>query len=379
MSDHEQDLGSVDASRPDPVLRAEVDTARRSKLWLAPVCGAAGVLIGALSVILLRPTPPVASPWASNAPAVATAASVTPEPVRSEPVRSEAVGKTEVIVAHEESLTGLAIRGGKIYYLDEPELGQDNGYIKVASVDRLQQGTVRARGAMFGVVSGDRATCFFDDKAIQCDGGAPGRFDAHGSPADVVVRGDAVYWLTDHSADSDTGALWVRRGASERQLIGGLTGFGRLAVNSGTAYYAMCHGNSFDDCVIESIDIEGGYHQVLEASRGDVHAMAVDQHEVYWIDRRRREIRGMNGAAGKPWTVASNLEDPRAIAIDKDHVYWTDYAAGTISRASKSGDEVTLLAAHQKGPIGIALDGTHVYWCNLNEGTIRRTEKLPVE
>jgi hypothetical protein len=99
-----------------------------------------------------RGSPSVTEEQTSAAPAVQTPASVAPEPVVAEPV-----GKTEIIVAHEDSLGALAIRGGKIYYIDYPEFGRDNGSIKVASVDgTLQRGEVRLRGAMSGVVSDDR-------------------------------------------------------------------------------------------------------------------------------------------------------------------------------------------------------------------------------
>jgi hypothetical protein len=344
-------------------------------MWLAWLCGSLVAVASTLSVVLTRRvSPSVTEEQTSAAPAVQTPASVAPEPVMAEPV-----GKTEIIVAHEDSLGGLAIRGGKIYYIDYPEFGRDNGSIKVASVDgTLQRGKVRLRGAMSGVVSDDRATCFFYRAMIQCDGGELGRFGAYGFPTAAVVRGNAIYWVT-LALPWRAGALVERRNGKDLALAGGLVGASRLAVNSASAYVVMCQGNADDDCVIEAYDFEDRVRRIYDVSRGDVRAIAVDDHGLYWIDGRRGEIRGLNSAASEPWTVASHLKDARAIAIDKDHVYWTDHAAGTVTRARKSGGEVTLLAAHQKGPIDLALDGDHVYWSNRDDGTIRRTEKLPVQ
>jgi hypothetical protein len=113
---------------------------------------------------------------------------------------------------------------------------------------------------------------------------------------------------------------------------------------------------------------------------GGAIAVAVDGHNLYWIDTTQGTVNQLplsatqvlrNADAGTPpHVLASGQQGARAIAVDATNVYWTVFGtsanAGTVNKVPIGGDnsQVVTLASDEDQPSGIAVDGmdAYVYW-----------------
>ena len=121
------------------------------------------------------------------------------------------------------------------------------------------------------------------------------------------------------------------------------------------------------------------------------YAIAVDEDHVYWTNSPRSDVGGVSSAvmrapkdgsaeAAVIWTPAEDDDvahaSPDCIAVDAldDFVYWTDQGSPRVMRKRKDGTGRPQTLYDGGTPRGIALAGGFVFWTDEGSGTIR---KLP--
>jgi len=131
------------------------------------------------------------------------------------------------------------------------------------------------------------------------------------------------------------------------------------------------------------VAFSGGAPETLASDLRLPTDIAVDAHNVYWIDDFSNEVLSVPSSGGDPISVARTHE-VSALTIDATSAYWLDVdgakRTSTVKKAPLAGGAAIELASAQLYTGGLAVDSTSVYWIDLDQplGTVR-VMKVPLE
>lgn len=165
----------------------------------------------------------------------------------------------------------------------------------------------------------------------------------------------------------------------QHQSIGVGFAFGKLVVDSGTAYW-FDYDAGFDlmgltGGALRSVPTSGGEVTDLATGLGGVNDIAVDETHLYWTEFGLLDASGsvkrvpIEGGAvevlatGTPEGTTFDVFFPLGIALDDAFVYWGESAGGgAVRTVPKDGGSVVDIGRGQSiDPSSIALDSTYAY------------------
>jgi hypothetical protein len=122
-----------------------------------------------------------------------------------------------------------------------------------------------------------------------------------------------------------------------------------------------------DDGTVMAAPVDGGAAVVLASGQRGPFGIAVDDQNVYWVERAPDgAVHSVPLGGGSPVTIASNQDAPWGIAVHGDTVYWTlDNDNGAVMSApidGLDGGAIATVASGQAYAGAIAVDDTSVYW-----------------
>ncbi|HSQ63461.1 MAG TPA: hypothetical protein VLM85_09620 [Polyangiaceae bacterium] len=211
----------------------------------------------------------------------------------------------------------------------------------------------------------------------------------------VAVLGDDLCWtrIGTPQADYADGAL--------RRLILGTDGGSPSTLQTPAAFptavaldahnvYWVESGVApgFNNGTVRALPQDGGLPVVL-ADGGFAWSpgyLAIDDSFVYWTAEVQVQAQGVVGrvplGGGTMETIATTSHIPTSIVLDAENVYWVEWSqqrdSATIAAASHSGaNPRTLWSGQGLIPFDLAIDGTALYWTeDLDAGGVGRVMKL---
>jgi hypothetical protein len=126
---------------------------------------------------------------------------------------------------------------------------------------------------------------------------------------------------------------------------------------------------------LDASDAANGVAVVTLASNTSANCVAANASHVYWGARegfRRSRVWSVAVGGGLPRLVADEQSDPISIALDEHDVVWVNAEYGTVVYAPLMGGTPTTLFESTTGAsfVGVALDGPNVYWGSVNVGGV---------
>lgn len=205
------------------------------------------------------------------------------------------------------------------------------------AVDGLQD----PRGIAFDVATGALYLADQDTNTIyigDLDGNALTTFvSALNAPADLVVKGDQLFW-------TEQGGNRIRRaalnGTAITDIVTGLNAPYYLDVDpvNDVVYWSDFNSGTIHSggIGIGQTDFITGLDRVRDVE------LDLDANKIYWADRDRPDIRRQNldGTGSEVlFTAADGLGRPHGLWIDTNNnlLYWTDTTTGDVVRGSMDG------------------------------------------
>ncbi len=112
---------------------------------------------------------------------------------------------------------------------------------------------------------------------------------------------------------------------------------------------------------------------VLVSEPGELHGVAADGTNVYWVNRSYGEIKQRAISGGQPIVLATGLSGGDDVAVDASRVYWSDDTSdGNISSEPIGGGTIVSIGAHLYYPSGLWLVPPYLYWSAHAGGNISR-------
>jgi len=197
----------------------------------------------------------------------------------------------------------------------------------------------------------------------------------------VALTSDAthIYWAEDtypEDPPSSTIKNMPKNGGQIEIVASGLKAIrGGLAVYGGEIFFA--DNNYFDTLRFMKVSVSGGsvttlatvIREDLFEPKNDVKALAVDNENLYWVDKN--DVNAVPVSGGSITTLAGILNEPIDIALSAGQVFWTESTGpahgetGTVKSVSSSGVAVTTLVQGGAAPRKLFLYGDVIY---LTEG-----------
>lgn len=101
----------------------------------------------------------------------------------------------------------------------------------------------------------------------------------------------------------------------------------------------------------------------------DPYGLALDDANVYWVDRAAKAImKAAHTATGVP--IVMDQDGLSSIAVDSVSMYWT--TATEIRRANKEGKELKVLTTGLQEPRSLVANKTFLYWIDAKSGDVKR-------
>jgi hypothetical protein len=146
-----------------------------------------------------------------------------------------------------------------------------------------------------------------------------------------------------------------------------------------TAFWAQ--GLTVSPAVM-SVPLAGGPATALATDAGRVHALAIDETTVYFVEFKGIwRIRAVPKGGGPTATIAETAEYAN-IAIGPDGVYWIDDSAGgRVAKISLTGGVSTELATGQGQVESITVDDEFVFWtsgANVNRAALDGSDQTVI-
>jgi hypothetical protein len=250
--------------------------------------------------------------------------------------------------------------------------------------------TVTNTSCILSGIAVDSTTVYWTQGSIQQQGCIPGtfakpfaggstiQFGATFDPRGVVVDLTNVYWVDYFDGSVDKAPL-AAKGGGETAILpspvdvdAGMPTPGpvALAIDAHNVYWVdMAAGT------VNQMPIKGG--TVIQLATGTApNAITVDSNNVYWADYVVGTVNKVPIAqpdAGAPLNVVlkSGETQPWSIAVDGTNVYWTDKSnPGFVKSIGIDRTNLVTLATEQGAPYGIAVDAQYVYWTNFDDNTV---------
>lgn len=274
-------------------------------------------------------------------------------------------GPPETIAAHQKNAVDLALSGADLYWTT---FGTPNG-----TLGSLFDGTVM------------RAPTSGGEPAVIAEG-LP-------DPAGIAADAASVYWTLINS--NPIGAIQkAGHDGSDLMILATMNTFPwRLVVAESTLYFiASGHDIESKSGSVQSIGTSGGSSTTLASGQAGPVDMAVDAHNVYWVNTGGYvELGGPleEGAGtvmmaprsgGQPEALAIGQDAPVDLAIDDRCVFWVnrgtppDFRDGAVMGVPIEGGPTITVIADLVAPTSIAVSTTSIYWTS-GDGAVSRRDR----
>ena len=268
---------------------------------------------------------------------------------------------------------GLTAGGGWVYWAEGGVIGLAEGTGRLAAtpltggaVTTLAQGVAQPLPMM----AADGSRLYFADrfriKSVSIAGGVPetlatGDFYVSGIASD----GERVYWTEDPLATVRSVGV---TGGEVQTLATGSGVSGLIRVSGGYVYWT----EGFDR--ILRLPKGGGTVETVAAQLPFLSDLAVDASGVFFSEQDSGLIRSTPLAGGSFALIGTGLPFSwNIIALDAHDVYWIDQS--DLWRAGKAGGPQVRVSSQLDSdaafPNGVVSDGSFVYWSEVNGGTLR--------
>ena len=118
---------------------------------------------------------------------------------------------------------------------------------------------------------------------------------------------------------------------------------------------------------------------VQKTNTGAVSSFAVNEGNLYYLDRESGELSRIPRGGGAPTVIATGQYYGGALALDSDTLFWLDEgnvsATGGVIKMALSGGPYTEFVTGEPNPMVIALDATNVYWSDYRPHFVKKVPK----
>jgi hypothetical protein len=304
--------------------------------------------------------------------------------------------------ADQDSLAGIALGGGSVYFLGSRTVPRTDGTPGPASemlgvlrrvptgggaVEQIWAGA--GGGAQVALGGGDAIDFLTYDffwrtghlYRLPAGGEAAAAelatWSSHGSSHSLAVDGDTIYWTHSAGASSSVNRTSAVDGATT--TLADSSTIGSSADHIVSKGGALFWSSTLTQPTVYQMPVAGGTPSAL-FSATDITALAADPTDAVLYVGADGNVTRLGLSEGESRVLATRPGRITAIAADDRTIYFgvwnADTATGELVRIARNGAPFpTVLTSGALDPVAIAVDATSIYWVDTASRTVAKAAK----